>query len=70
MCDKHILATARTKHARTAAYKKQYESKEMDMSTNTQTQEKQKQQLHNITVIQDLKQQVKKCMTQKSSTTK
>jgi hypothetical protein len=33
------------KHTRTAAYKKPYELKEMDMSTKTQTQEKQKQQL-------------------------
>jgi hypothetical protein len=38
------------KHTRTAAYKKHYELKEMDMSTNTQIQEKQKQQLQNISL--------------------
>ncbi len=36
------------KHTRTAAYKKHYELKEMDVLIKSQIQEKQKQQLQNI----------------------
>jgi hypothetical protein len=64
----YIPATVRTKsYKRTAAYKKNYDLKEMDMSTNTQIQTNTETTTpENITIIQVLKLQAKKCMTQKS----